>query len=304
MAKYVLAYTGGRMAATDEERQAAMAAWGAFLGGLGESLVDAGNPFGVHRYWKSGYFATLGDELIDRIVANTGVDRSVAAKAVGIILDFLLKEGPPEKVQSLVDALPGATEAVQAARAESGGGGVFSGMGGIMGVGTRLMGIGLGMDQIRNVTREVIGYAREKAGDAAVSLAQDAVGIRRIEIGQRHLAAEGRLHRADLEHHGRGHLVGFGHFKGLTAGNQYVGIVERFPNLLFRGRDALAVIHLHVGTSTPLGISLASPPLDGGFGQDRHRDLLRRDGAEIEPGRRLEAVDRLRRRTAGDELFA
>jgi hypothetical protein len=46
MAKYVLAYTGGNMATTDEEREAAMAAWGAFLGGLGESLVDAGNPFG------------------------------------------------------------------------------------------------------------------------------------------------------------------------------------------------------------------------------------------------------------------
>jgi hypothetical protein len=46
MAKYVLVYKGGNMAATDEERQAAMAAWGAFLGGLGDSLVDAGNPFG------------------------------------------------------------------------------------------------------------------------------------------------------------------------------------------------------------------------------------------------------------------
>ena len=57
---------------------------------------------------------------------------------------------------------------MQAARAESVGGGVFSEMGGIMGVGTRLMGIGLGMDQIRDVNREVIGYAREKAGDAAV----------------------------------------------------------------------------------------------------------------------------------------
>jgi hypothetical protein len=109
------------------------------------------------------------EQLIDRIVANTGVDRSVAAKAVGIILDFLLKEGPSEKVQPLVDALAGASEAVQAARAESGGGGVLSGMGGIMGVGTRLMGIGLGMDQIRNVTREVIGYARESAGDDAVA---------------------------------------------------------------------------------------------------------------------------------------
>jgi hypothetical protein len=46
MAKYVLAYTGGRMAATPEEQQASMAAWGAFLGGLGESIVDSGNPFG------------------------------------------------------------------------------------------------------------------------------------------------------------------------------------------------------------------------------------------------------------------
>lgn len=46
MAKYVLVYKGGNMATTDEERQAAMAAWGGFLGGLGDSLVDAGNPFG------------------------------------------------------------------------------------------------------------------------------------------------------------------------------------------------------------------------------------------------------------------
>lgn len=46
MAKFVLAYKGGNMAATEEEQQAAMAAWGTFLGGLGESLVDAGNPFG------------------------------------------------------------------------------------------------------------------------------------------------------------------------------------------------------------------------------------------------------------------
>jgi hypothetical protein len=47
MAKYVLAYSGGRMADTPEQQQASMAAWGAFLGGLGESLVDAGNPFGA-----------------------------------------------------------------------------------------------------------------------------------------------------------------------------------------------------------------------------------------------------------------
>jgi hypothetical protein len=47
MANYMLAYKGGSMAATDEEREVAMAAWGAWFGGLGAAVVDAGNPFGA-----------------------------------------------------------------------------------------------------------------------------------------------------------------------------------------------------------------------------------------------------------------
>jgi hypothetical protein len=54
MAKYVLAYTGGRMADTDEERQASMAAWQSFLGGLGDALVDMGNPFGASATVTAG----------------------------------------------------------------------------------------------------------------------------------------------------------------------------------------------------------------------------------------------------------
>lgn len=46
MANYVLAYTGGGMAQTDAEREAAMAAWGQWFGTLGPAIVDAGNPFG------------------------------------------------------------------------------------------------------------------------------------------------------------------------------------------------------------------------------------------------------------------
>jgi hypothetical protein len=45
MAKYLLAYKGGGMAATESEREAAMAAWGAWMGGLGAALTDGGNPF-------------------------------------------------------------------------------------------------------------------------------------------------------------------------------------------------------------------------------------------------------------------
>jgi hypothetical protein len=46
MAKFVLAYSGGSMPETEEAGAAVMAAWGAWLGGLGDAIVDAGNPFG------------------------------------------------------------------------------------------------------------------------------------------------------------------------------------------------------------------------------------------------------------------
>src|ERR1700753_3821544 len=107
------------------------------------------------------------DELADRIVARVGVDRSVAEKSVGIIFDFLSKEGPTDKVHALLDQLPGANAAMAAARADDAGG-LFGSMGGIMGVGSRLMSAGLGMGEIQGVTRELIAYAGETAGEEAV----------------------------------------------------------------------------------------------------------------------------------------
>src|SRR5262249_37433803 len=103
------------------------------------------------------------DELIGRLVANVGVERATAEKAVGIILDFLRKEGPPDKVQALIDRLPGA----EALLSQQSGGGGFS-VGGIMGAGTKMMSAGLSMTQVQAVTRETIAYAREKIGDDAV----------------------------------------------------------------------------------------------------------------------------------------
>jgi hypothetical protein len=103
------------------------------------------------------------DELVGRLVAEAGIDRDVAEKAVGIILAFLVKEGPADKVRALFEHMPGAEAAAQA---QAGGGGF--GMGGIMGAGTQLMGIGLGMGQVQSVTRIVMAYAREKAGEDAV----------------------------------------------------------------------------------------------------------------------------------------
>lgn len=102
------------------------------------------------------------DELIGRLVASVGVDRTTAEQAVAIILEFLMKEGPSDKVKALFDKMPGADLLMQTAGGESGG------MGGIMGAGTRMMSAGLDMGQIQAVTRETIAYAREQAGEDLV----------------------------------------------------------------------------------------------------------------------------------------
>jgi hypothetical protein len=105
------------------------------------------------------------NELIARLVANVGIDQAAAEKSVGIILDFLKKEGPPDKVQALIDKLPGAEPLLAAQAADSGG--MFA-MGGLMGAGTKMMGAGLSMGQVQGVTKEVIAYAREKAGEDTI----------------------------------------------------------------------------------------------------------------------------------------
>jgi hypothetical protein len=112
------------------------------------------------------------DELVGRIAANVGTSRPVAEKAVGIILEFLAREAPPDTVRALLDHVPGAESAMETARAESG---PFGGIGGLMGVGTRLMGSGLSMPDIQGVIREIVSYAREQAGDEAVNSFMEAI---------------------------------------------------------------------------------------------------------------------------------
>ncbi len=101
------------------------------------------------------------DELVKRLVAETGIDQDAAVKAVGIIFAFLMSEGPAEQVKAVLDRVPGAQDAL----AGAGSGGA---MGGVMGAGMQLMGLGLGMDQVQQVTRVVMAYAREKVGEDKV----------------------------------------------------------------------------------------------------------------------------------------
>jgi hypothetical protein len=56
------------------------------------------------------------DDLIGRLVASTGVDRTAAEKAVGTILRFLLKAGPNDTVLAL---RPSALHATQQGKRQS-----------------------------------------------------------------------------------------------------------------------------------------------------------------------------------------
>jgi hypothetical protein len=109
------------------------------------------------------------DELLTRLINHIGLDRDSAEKAVGIIFEFLRKEGPPDKVTLLLDRLPGAEELMEAqVGLDASGGGMFA-LDGIMGAGTKMMAAGLSLSQVQGVTREVIAYAREQAGDDAIN---------------------------------------------------------------------------------------------------------------------------------------
>ena len=87
MAKYALIYHGGGgMPETDEEAARLMEAWGAWLGGFGDSLIDGGNPFGAATTVRAdgstvpggganpatGYSLIEADSLEDAVVGAKG----------------------------------------------------------------------------------------------------------------------------------------------------------------------------------------------------------------------------------------
>jgi hypothetical protein len=102
------------------------------------------------------------DELIEQLAAKAGIDRAVAEKTIGIVLGFLRKEGPSDKVQVLIDRIPGAESAVEASNSNSGLSGLMGG--GLMALGSRLMGLGLGIGEIQNVARELFKFGRDRIG--------------------------------------------------------------------------------------------------------------------------------------------
>jgi hypothetical protein len=111
------------------------------------------------------------EELLARVTQATGLDQATAKKAIGLILGFLKKEGPPNEVNQLLAALPGSDDAMVLAGENSGGGGgglmgmVSSMGGGVMALGGQLMAAGVSMGQMQPLGKELFAYGREKAGE-------------------------------------------------------------------------------------------------------------------------------------------
>ena len=109
--------------------------------------------------------------LIKRVAAAAGIEPDVAEKAIGAILAFLRKEGPPGDIDELFAMTPGAGAAAAAADAEGAGmlGGLMGMMGGgLMGLAGRLAGLGLGAAQMQAIGHEVFAHVSEQAGEERV----------------------------------------------------------------------------------------------------------------------------------------
>jgi hypothetical protein len=102
------------------------------------------------------------DELTRWLASKVGIEDAVAEKTIGIILGFLRNEGPADKVQALIDKIPGAEAAISASESASGLGKLMGG--GLMAVGTRLMGLGLGIGDIKNIARELFRFGGDQIG--------------------------------------------------------------------------------------------------------------------------------------------
>lgn len=113
------------------------------------------------------------NELVERVSTAAGIEPESAHKAVGLILNFLLKEGPEVEANTIIDKIPGAREAISGAAVEEDGGSILNGLtgakgAGLMGLASQLSGLGLSMGEIQTIGREVLAYARETAGEDVV----------------------------------------------------------------------------------------------------------------------------------------
>lgn len=89
------------------------------------------------------------DKLMERLTATVGLRRDIAGRTIGIILGFLRSDGPADKVEALIDTIPGTEAAIDSA----GGSGMIG----------RWIGIGV-KAEIKGVARELFKFGRDRIG--------------------------------------------------------------------------------------------------------------------------------------------
>jgi hypothetical protein len=89
VANYVLVYKGGGgMAPTPAEQEKIMADWGQWFGGLGQALVDGGNPF-------SGQATSIASDGSSKDGAGSGLTGYSILKADDLAAATTLAKGCP-----------------------------------------------------------------------------------------------------------------------------------------------------------------------------------------------------------------
>jgi len=115
------------------------------------------------------------EDLIKRIREAIGVEEHVAQAAIGHVLAFVQKEFPEGPVADLLEKIPGAKEAVEAAASApvdglgaAALGGLGSLLGGakgdIMALAGKLSGVGLDMGQMQKLGHEIFAHAEQLIG--------------------------------------------------------------------------------------------------------------------------------------------
>lgn len=119
------------------------------------------------------------ETLVTTITEQVGIDRQLAEKAVGIILNLVKSDGDQSLVPDLMAAMPGADELADANA--GGGGGLMGALGGALGSGGamaafgKLTQAGLDTGQIKAIGETLFAHAKEQAGEPLVKQVVSAI---------------------------------------------------------------------------------------------------------------------------------
>jgi hypothetical protein len=141
------------------------------------------------------------EQLIEQIVASTGINPAIAHQAVGMILGYLQKNTDHSGFGDLLNAIPGSHDAIaqHGAEADQGGGlmgklggvlsglggpgggglgGMLGGAGGLMGLAAALQGKGLDMNQMKSIGEAIFNQSSAQIGkDQTVDIFKSIPGL-------------------------------------------------------------------------------------------------------------------------------